>query len=280
MTKAASAVRTNLISSSSSWIWIPAPTTVRKSASIALQNLNMPVYCITGTNRGIGLEFVRQLAQSADNTIIAAVRSLSSDLSDLQAAVSPSTHILECDTSKVSSIHSFAKAAARILRDGKKIDFLINNAGVNITSHQSSLSLGPDELHTQISINVIGPAKVVEFLLDAGLLSKDVRVLNLTSGLGSMQRSSEIKPRKCAGYSISKAGLNMLTVHQSEDLKAQLPGAVVISMDPGWVKTRLGGEGAMLEASESVGNMLGVLHRLKPEDNGSFLHHSGDKIPW
>ncbi|KAL1842103.1 hypothetical protein VTJ49DRAFT_5982 [Mycothermus thermophilus] len=240
----------------------------------------MPVYCITGTNRGIGLEFVRQLAQSADNTIIAAVRSLSSDLTDLRAAASPSTHILECDTSKVSSIHSFAKAAARVLRDGKKINFLVNNAGVNIASHQSSLSLGPDELHTQISINVIGPAKVVEFLLDAGLLSQDVRILNMTSGLGSMQRSSEIKPRKSAGYSISKAGLNMLTVHQSEDLKPQLPDAVVIAMDPGWVKTRLGGEGATLEATESVGNILAVLHGLKPEDTGSFFHHSGDKIPW
>ncbi|KAL2121659.1 hypothetical protein VTJ04DRAFT_5686 [Mycothermus thermophilus] len=240
----------------------------------------MPVYCITGTNRGIGLEFVRQLAVSPDNTIIAAVRSLSSDLTDLRAAASSSTHILECDTGSVSSIHSFVKAVARTLADGQKIDYLINNAGVNVASQQSSLSLGPDELHAQININVIGPAKVVEFLLDAGLLSKDVRILNMTSGLGSLQRSSEIKPRKCAGYSISKAGLNMLTVHQSEDLKPHLPGSVVIAMDPGWVKTRMGGEGAQLEASESVGNILSVLHRLTPDDTGSFFHHSGDKIPW
>jgi NAD(P)-dependent dehydrogenase (short-subunit alcohol dehydrogenase family) len=121
----------------------------------------MPVYCITGTNRGIGLEFVRQLAVSPDNTIIAAVRSLSSDLTDLRAAASSSTHILECDTGSVSSIHSFVKAVARTLADGQKIDYLINNAGVNVASQQSSLSLGPDELHAQININVIGPAKVV-----------------------------------------------------------------------------------------------------------------------
>jgi NAD(P)-dependent dehydrogenase (short-subunit alcohol dehydrogenase family) len=239
----------------------------------------MPVYCITGTNRGIGLEFVRQLAQSSDNTIIAATRSLSSDLTDLKAAASPSTHILECDTSNVASIHSFVKAVSRVLGGGK-IDFLLNSAGVNLASWQSSLTLSQDELYAQIAVNVIGPAKIVELLLDAGVLSSDVRILNMSSGLGSMQRSSEIAPRKCAGYSISKAGLNMLTVHQSEDLKPQLPGSVVIVMDPGWVKTRLGGEGAMLEPSKSVGDMLSVLHGLTSEDTGSFYHHAGEKIPW
>ncbi|KAL2022645.1 hypothetical protein VTK56DRAFT_4989 [Thermocarpiscus australiensis] len=240
----------------------------------------MPVYCITGTNRGLGLEFVRQLAQSSDNTIIAATRSLSSDLSDLKAVASPSTHILECDTSSVQSIRSFVKQTAQVLGGDKKIDFLLNNAGVNLAAWQSSLTLGPDEVHAQIAVNVIGPAKTVELLLDAGLLSSNVRILNMTSGLGSMQRSSEMKPRKCAGYSISKAALNMLTVHQSEDLKPHLPGAVVICMDPGWVKTRLGGEGALLEPSESIGGMLKVLHGLSEEDNGAFYHYSGEKIPW
>jgi NAD(P)-dependent dehydrogenase (short-subunit alcohol dehydrogenase family) len=240
----------------------------------------MPVYCITGTNRGLGLEFVRQLAQSSDNTIIAATRSLSSDLTDLKAVASPSTHILECDTGNVASIRAFVKEVKHTLGNEGKIDFLLNSAGVNLASWQSSLTLGPDELQTQIAINVIGPAKIVELLLDANLLSEDVRVLNMTSGLGSLQRSSEIKPRKCAGYSISKAGLNMLTVHQSEDLKAHLPGAVVIVMDPGWVKTRMGGEGAVLEPSESIGNMLRVLHGLSSEDTGSFYLYNGEKIPW
>ncbi|KAK4235742.1 hypothetical protein C8A03DRAFT_17551 [Achaetomium macrosporum] len=239
----------------------------------------MPVYCITGTNRGLGLEFVRQLAQSSDNTIIAATRSLSSDLANLKAVASPSTHIVECDTGNVASIRSFVKEVAQLL-GGKKIDFLLNSAGVDLGSWQSSLTLGPDDLHAQIDINVIGPAKTVELLLHAGLLSSNVRILNMSSGLGSMQRSSEIKPRKCAGYSISKAGLNMLTVHQSEDLKPHLPGAVVIAMDPGWVKTRLGGNGAVLEPHESIGGVLRVLHGLTSEDNGRFYHYTGEKIPW
>ncbi|KAL2258175.1 hypothetical protein VTK26DRAFT_8622 [Humicola hyalothermophila] len=240
----------------------------------------MPVYCITGANRGIGLEFVRQLTQSSDNTVLALTRSLSSDLGDLRAAASPSTHILECDTGNLQSIRTFVKDAARVLGGDRKIDFLLNNAGVNLGSAQTSLSLGPDELQAQMAVNVLGPAKTVELLIDAGLLSDNVRILNMSSGLGSLQRSSGIVPRKCIGYSMSKAALNMLTVHQSEDLKQHLPGAVVILMDPGWVKTRMGGQGAQLEPSESVEKMLQVLHRVSGEDTGKFYHYSGELIPW
>ena len=248
---------------------------------IPTDSTKMPVYCITGTNRGIGLEFVRQLAQSPSNTILALVRSLSSDLGDLRAVASPTTHILECDTSSLPSIHDFAKAAAKVLNpQGLKIDFLINNAAINAASWQSSLTLGPDDLAAQITTNVLGPAKTVEFLLGAELLSPDVRILNMTSGLASLTVSSGMEPRKAAGYSISKAALNMLAVHQSHDLREKLPGVVVIVMDPGWVKTRMGGSGATIEAHDSVGGMLKVLHGLKSEDNGKFLHSSGRSIPW
>lgn len=241
----------------------------------------MPVYVITGTNRGIGLEFTRQLAASPTNTILATVRSLSSDLGALRAIASPTTHILECDTSHLESIHSFAKAAAHILAPANlKIDYLINNAAINAASWQSSLTLNPDDVHAQIQTNVLGPAKTVEFLLGMGLLSDNVRILNMTSGLASLEVSGEMVPRKAAGYSISKAALNMLAVHQAEDLKDKLPGVVVIVMDPGWVKTRMGGQGAMLEPEESVGGMLKVLGELTVEDNGKFFGRDGKEIPW
>ncbi|KAM7187277.1 hypothetical protein V8F20_011032 [Naviculisporaceae sp. PSN 640] len=239
----------------------------------------MPTYCITGANRGIGLEFVRQLAKSADNTILALTRSLSSDLSDLKAASSPSTHVLECDVGDLDSIRSFAHQASSILAKGQKIDFLINNAGINGASAQNTLSLDPEGLLSQIKVNVLGPAKTVESLLHEDLLADGVRILNMTSGLASLQITTE-GPRKAPGYSASKAALNMLTVHQGADLRAKLSTAVVIVMDPGWVKTRLGGPGAALEPHESVAGMLDVLHRLRDEDNCSFYHYSGRKLPW
>lgn len=239
----------------------------------------MPVYCITGANRGIGLEFVRQLATSPENTILALTRSLSSDLTDLKTVSSSKTHILECDVGDLDSIRSFAQQAAEILGQDEKINFLVNNAGINGTSDQNTLTLEPEGLLAQIKTNVIGPAKTVEFLLREGLLADGVRVLNMTSGLASLEMTNQ-GPRKAAGYSVSKAALNMLSVHQGADLREKVPGAVVIVMDPGWVKTRLGGPGAVLEPYESVTGMLKVLHGLKEEDNCAFYHHSGRKLPW
>lgn len=69
----------------------------------------MPVYVITGANRGLGLEFCRQLFADTCNIILAGTRSLSSDLSDLEARnENRNIHVLECDTSLPSSIDSFA----------------------------------------------------------------------------------------------------------------------------------------------------------------------------
>ncbi|OCT53027.1 hypothetical protein CLCR_11416 [Cladophialophora carrionii] len=83
---------------------------------------------------------------------------------------------------------------------------------------------------------------------------------------------------KCTTYSISKAAVNMLTVHQSEQLKDR--GIKVICMDPGWVKTRMGGDGALLEPEESIGGMLKVVHNLKDEDTGKFYTYTGGEVPW
>lgn len=248
----------------------------------------MPVYCITGANRGLGLEFVRQLASSPDNTILALTRSLSSDLADLKAASAPSakTHILECDTGNPDSIQAFVAAAQQLLDPtSTKIDYLINNAGVNLKSWQSSLTLEPEDLIQQMRVNVLGPAKMVALLHAASLLSPAVRVANLTSGLASMTESLGAPgntSRKCCGYSISKAALNMLAVHQSGDLreKGGLTDAVVIVIDPGWVKTRMGGQGAFLEPEESIAGMLKVLHGLGDADNGAFYHYNGARKPW
>ncbi|ERT00943.1 uncharacterized protein SPSK_07925 [Sporothrix schenckii 1099-18] len=247
----------------------------------------MPTYCILGTNRGLGLEFVRQLAKSPDNTIIATVRP-NADRTDLDAVASPTTHIVECDVSSVQSVHIFANQVARnVLADSTgpshtKIDFLIVNAGINGTPpDQDSLSLNPVLLTEQMAVNVVGPAKVVEFLVDREALAPTVRILNMTSGLGSLALSATMEPRKSIGYSLTKAALNMLTVHQGYDVRARgLSQAVVIAMDPGWVKTRLGGDGALLEPSDSVSGMLKVLHGLKDEDNVTFFGKDGERKPW
>ena len=246
----------------------------------------MPIYCIIGSNRGLGLELVRQLAVSADNTIIASTRPDAdrADLDKVAAALPAKIVVLDCDTSSVPSIHIFAQKIRRnVLGDAQKIDFLLNSAAVNGTpADQTSLSLNPGLLAEQVAINVIGPAKIVEFLIDNKVLAPAVRILNMSSGLGSVHESSAMVPRKDVSYSISKAALNMLTVHQAHDVRARplTAQAVVIAMDPGWVKTRMGGDAAPLQPAESIGGMLEVMHALTDDDNGAFCTYAGERKQW
>lgn len=213
----------------------------------------MSVYCVSGANRGLGLEFVRQLASQKDKTILATVRNASADLADLKSVASSTTHILVCDTSSLDSIRAFANEAARLLNSaGQKIDYLLNVAGINFAPQLGSLSINQDALETNMRVNVVGPAKVTEFMLEKDVLSPDVRILNMTSGLGSMAKSSEIKPRKCVVYSISKAGVNMLTVHQAEDLKEKLSG-VIVSHAP--IREMLVQDGTVLDACGETDRM-------------------------
>ncbi|MCJ1476331.1 hypothetical protein MMC13_004997 [Lambiella insularis] len=163
----------------------------------------MPAYALTGANRGLGLEFVRQLSgSSTQNTIFAGVRSVHSDLSDLMSLAKPSKiHILECDTASVSRIQFLASEVSSLLGKFAKLDYLLNNAGISSVPHQTSLSIGPEDLTEHITVNVLGPAKLVEYLRPH--LHRKSVVMNMASGLGSVEGSKGMQPRKCRTYSIS-----------------------------------------------------------------------------
>ncbi|KAH8809181.1 hypothetical protein F5884DRAFT_396549 [Xylogone sp. PMI_703] len=238
----------------------------------------MPVYVVTGANRGLGLEFVTQLSQDSSNTIIATTRSLSSDLSELEALKSKNSnlHIVECNTGSVPSIKTFAKQVDSIIGEDTKLDFLLNNAGVNSVSHETAMTLTADGLDEQIKVNVLGPATIVQELLNH--LKSGSVVMNMTSGLGSIGLAAAGDTVKCTTYSISKAAVNMLSVHQAVELKPK--GVIVICMDPGWVKTRMGGEGAILEKDFSIKSMLKVLGSVTINDSPKFYTYSGEEKPW
>jgi NAD(P)-dependent dehydrogenase (short-subunit alcohol dehydrogenase family) len=204
------------------------------------------------------------------------VRSLSADLSDLKALNSNSNiHIIECDVGSPDSLSSIYFRVAEILsKTGSNLDYLFNVAGINATSSDTSLTLDPKSLQEHMQTNVMGPAKIVESLQK--YLARGATVLNMSSGLGSLQVATGMT--KCCTYSMSKAALNMLTLHQAKDLKGA--GVKVICMDPGWVKTRMGGKGAMIEAQVSVESMLDVVNGLKEADSGKYYRYDGVIVPW
>ncbi|KAF2714179.1 NAD(P)-binding protein [Pleomassaria siparia CBS 279.74] len=237
----------------------------------------MPTYFLTGANRGIGLEFVRQLSSDPSNNIIAAVRSRRSELAALKAMAKShrNVHLIECDVSSPDSIASLEFRVAEILsRTGENLNYLFNVAGINSSSSDTSLSVDPVSLQNHMNTNVLGPAKIVETLRQ--YLARGAVVMNLSSGLGSMTVATGVS--KCCTYSISKAAQNMLTLHQARDLKRS--HVIVIAMEPGWVKSDMGGKGAMVEPEISIEGMLDVVKGLKRDDSGKFYSFNGSQIPW
>ena len=237
----------------------------------------MPTYFLTGANRGIGLAFTHHLVATPSNTIIAAVRSLSADLTPLTRLLSshPNLHIIECDLSSPDSLSSLEFRVAEILtKTGDPLNYLFNIAGINASSSDTALSIDPASLQRHMDVNVLGPAKIVQAL--RRYLARGAVVMNLSSGLASLTVAREVP--KCCTYSITKAAQNMLSLHPAWEWRRGR--VVVICMDPGWVKTRMGGKGAMVEPEVSISGMLEVVRGLRMEDSGKFFRFDGGVVPW
>ncbi|SPO06942.1 related to protoporphyrinogen oxidase [Cephalotrichum gorgonifer] len=240
----------------------------------------MPTYVITGARAGIGLEYIRQLSTSPDNTIVALVRDVNAaGMTGLNNILSSSdtraqVHILE---GNLASPKSLASLPSR-LPQGLKIDVLIQNAAILLPTARSekASTVAAESLNAHFSTNVIGPALLLQALVP--LLTPGAVVANISSGVGSMAWIVDGRVNaEYPAYSISKAALNMLTVHQAAELKGK---AIVVCVDPGWVKTEMGGPGALVEAADSARNVLRTLSGLKEEDTGNFMFNDGTPEPW
>src|SRR5438067_13898660 len=132
----------------------------------------MAIYFITGANRGLGLEFVRQL-RARGQEVIAAARSASGELSRLGARV------VAMDVADESSIQ---RAAREI---GGPVDVLINNAGVSSAAKRLG-DLTARELAQVFAVNALGPVLVAKALLPALRAGEDKKVINISSQMGSI----------------------------------------------------------------------------------------------
>ncbi|WYZ36803.1 hypothetical protein EsH8_II_000309 [Colletotrichum jinshuiense] len=251
----------------------------------------MPTYVITGARGGIGLEYINQITKDPANTAVALVRDLSADLSALDAIKSQREaplHILECDISSQASISALPDRLSAALGPAAKVDVLINNAATLQYTAQTSLTLDAPGLEVHMAANVLGPARTLQVLLpfltaegegEGESTTVAAVVANIASGAGSMGWTFEgrIRPH-LTPYSISKAALNMLTLHQAKELQGK--GVVVVAIDPGHVKTAAGGPGATVEVEDSAGGVLGILAGLGLEDAGRFFLYNGAEVPW
>jgi NAD(P)-dependent dehydrogenase (short-subunit alcohol dehydrogenase family) len=226
----------------------------------------MTTYLITGANRGIGLEFARQLSKRGAETTILATAREPDKATDLARLVH---EVLPLD---VADEPSLAKLPA-LLKD-RPIDVLINNAGVTGKA-KSIADLQLADLQRVFAVDAFGAMLVSKAVLPNLRKGAAKKVFNITSQLGSIKNNTGGSTYE---YRASKAALNQLTVCMANELRAD--GFTCVVVHPGWVQTDMGGKNATLKPEESVAAMLKLLDALKPDDTGKFLNYDGSTLPW
>jgi NAD(P)-dependent dehydrogenase (short-subunit alcohol dehydrogenase family) len=225
---------------------------------------------VTGANRGLGLEIVRQLLDGGAR-VFASARSPSAALESLRGE-RLSLHRLD-----LGDAASIAAAGDQIaaLTDG--LEVLINCAGITSTQPPGSPPPSgppqPDAVLELLRINAVGALRVAQRFVPLLLRGERPRLMNVSSFRGSLTLATA----GGLGYSTSKAALNMLTRKMALDLKPR--GLVCVAVNPGWVATEMS-VGATLSPEESVRGMLALLERLGPDDAGRFFNWDGSDCPF
>ena len=227
---------------------------------------------ISGANRGIGLELVRQCLDRGER-VFAGCREPqeAAELKTLAATAPDQVTILALDVTAEATIDT---AVERLQAAVSGLDLLFNNAGANFGG-ESLANLAAENMVRLFRINAAGPVLMTQRLRGLLAAGDSAKVVNVSSEAGSISGMDRFR-----GYSYygSKAALNMFTRCLAFD--EELAGVVVVALHPGWVQTRMGGRRAPLHSADSVKAILALTDRLGPADSGKFLKYDGQEMAW
>ena len=232
----------------------------------------MRTVLITGANRGIGLEFVRQLLARGDR-VIATCRKPghATELNKLAFAHPGRLSLLQLDVAKANAAAALAHEA-RLITDA--IDTLINNAGVLVEGERWG-AIEVKSLDSSFATNVSGPLLLTQALGPLLIKGSQPVVMNVSSVLGSIgERDTFNTPSYC----ISKAALNMATRLIAHAMRES--GVIAFCIHPGWVQTQMGGAKAQISTEDSVRGMLVQLDAIDMQRSGHFLAWDGRAPAW
>jgi len=224
-------------------------------------------FVVTGANRGIGLEFVKQLTARGEE--VDATARNPDDAPELQALVRPGirVRIHPLDVADDASVAAFAEKLP-----AGAVDVLINNAGVS--GVKGGEPIDPADILRVFNVNAVGSLRLVRALLPRLREGKAKKIVNLTSALGSIAETTGGR----FAYRMSKSALNMATRILAEDLRGE--GFRTVALHPGWVQTRMGGTAALVPPEQSVRGMLRIIDGLTAEQSGRVFDFQGREIPW
>jgi NAD(P)-dependent dehydrogenase (short-subunit alcohol dehydrogenase family) len=226
---------------------------------------------ITGANRGLGLEFAKQYA--ADGwRVFAACRhpAAAAELRQVADAHRGNVAILTMDVTDLATIEV---AAAKLNEEA--IDVLMNSAGITGESRLTDGRTDYTAWAKVLDVNTLGAMRVTEAFSNALARSERKLVVTITSGMGSLADNTS---GGSIAYRSSKAAVNMVMRTLAIDLAPR--GISCVLVNPGWVRTDMGGVHAPLAPADSVTAVRRLIETLEPAQSGKFFNYDGREYPW
>jgi NAD(P)-dependent dehydrogenase (short-subunit alcohol dehydrogenase family) len=219
---------------------------------------------VTGANRGIGLEVVRQLAERGMEVVLTARDEAKGAAA--AASLAGEVRVAALDVSEQGSVARFARWADDHL---ERVDVLVNNAAILYDTWERASDADLVLVHQALETNLFGAWRVTQALLPLLSKSANARIVNVSSGAGSLRSM-----RGTPAYSVSKAALNALT----RLLAGELPQMRVNAVCPGWVATDMGGRGGR-PAREGAASVVWAATLERDGPTGGFFR-DGVPLPW
>ena len=231
----------------------------------------MKTVLITGANRGIGLGHARRFAERGLE-VFATARSpdTAKDLKDLARAHPGMFTVLHYDANAVD-----APAKLKAALSDHPIDLVLANVGATGGAGQSFGNIHVDGVLDLIRVNALAPMKLVEALIYNITLSDRKLIAFQSSQMGSIGNNHSGGSYE---YRLSKNALNMVARNIANDLKSR--GVIAVALHPGWVQTRMGGQGATVTVESSVTGQQKLFDALTLAQSGRFFNYDGTELPW
>ena len=232
---------------------------------------------VTGGNRGIGLEVCRQLAQRGLRVVLGS-RDLAKGVAAAGELIASggggggggSVAARQLDVANVQSIR---ECMAWVRRDLGRLDILVNNAGIMVDEGDADPVEELEIVRDTMQTNVYGPLLLSRLAIPIMKSRRYGRIVNLSSGMGSL---TEMGAGYIA-YRMSKAGINVVTRVLAAESEGM--GILVNSVDPGWVKTDMGGRGATRNVAKGAESVVWLATLPDNGPTGGFFHDR-KAVPW
>ncbi len=220
---------------------------------------------VTGANRGIGLEFVKQYL-AAGSAVWACYRQNKGELENIS---NTNLHLLRWDVSQPLLSSEREKLPS-------KLHLLINNAGVygDKGDGQSILNINAAQMSSVFAANAIGPVNTVQALLQQ-LKNGEATIANMSSKMGS---SADNSSGGAYAYRASKAALCTITKSMAVDLAPF--NIQTIALHPGWVQTDMTNHTGLLDTPTSASGLIEVISNIKQYNSGAFVAYDGQQVPY